>query len=158
MRKYSFLAAALLLSPGPFCLAQRIEVTIPATKPLTGHLILVFAKKPRPQPRFQLSENYLSAEGFGVDVENLKPGTPVVVDAKTFGNPRRSLDDLDAGDYYVQAVFNGGPGMPHCYTGGPAEYTMHENNGTWTQRVLPEMVKHMLATAPKGADTTSWRY
>ncbi|MGA7538255.1 MAG: alpha/beta hydrolase-fold protein [Steroidobacteraceae bacterium] len=106
MRKYSFLAAALLLFPGPFCLAQRIEVRIPAAKPLTGHLILVFAKKNRPEPRFQLSENYLSAEGFGVDVQELKPDTPIVVDAKTFGNPRRSLDDLDAGDYYVQAVFN----------------------------------------------------
>lgn len=106
MRKYSFLAAVLLLFPGPFCLAQRIEVTIPATKPLTGHLILVFSKKDRPEPRYQLSEDYLSAEGFGVDVENLKPEAPIVVDAKTFGNPKRSLDDLEAGDYYVQAVFN----------------------------------------------------
>jgi Putative esterase len=106
MCKYTFLAAALLLLPGPFCLAQRIEVRIPAAKPLTGHLILVFAKKNRPEPRFQLSEDYLSAEGFGVDVQELKPDTPIVVDEKTFGNPRRSLDDLDAGDYYVQAVFN----------------------------------------------------
>lgn len=102
----SVMAAALLLLPGPFCLAQRVEVTIPATKPLTGHLILVFAKKDRPEPRFQLSDDYLSAEGFGVDVENLEPGRPVVVDAKTFGNPRPSLRSLDAGDYYVQAVFN----------------------------------------------------
>jgi Putative esterase len=106
MRKHSLLIAVLLIVPGPFCLAQRIEVTIPATKPLTGHLILVIARKNQPEPRFQLSEDYLSAEGFGVDVESLKPGTPVVVDAKTFGNPRRSLHDLDAGDYYVQAVFN----------------------------------------------------
>jgi putative esterase len=106
MRKHTFLAAALLLFPGRFCLAQRIEVTIPTTRPLTGHLILVFARKARPEPRYQLSEDYLSAQGFGVDVSNLKPGTPIVVDAKTLGNPRRSLDDLDAGDYYVQAVFN----------------------------------------------------
>ena len=106
MRTRSFLAGALLLFSSPVCLAQRIEVTIPATRPVTGHLILVFAKKVRPEPRFQLSENYLSAQGFGVDVENLEPGTPIVVDARTFGNPRRSLDDLAAGDYYLQAVFN----------------------------------------------------
>jgi len=106
MHKHSLLAAALLLLPGPFCLAQRIEVTIPATQRLTGHLVLVFAKKAEPEPRFQLSEDYLSAQGFGVDVTDLKPETPIVVDAKTFGNPRRSLDDLQAGDYYVQAVFN----------------------------------------------------
>ncbi|MGH8200727.1 MAG: alpha/beta hydrolase-fold protein [Steroidobacteraceae bacterium] len=102
----SVMAAALLLLPASFCLAQRIEVTIPATRPLTGHLVVVFAKKDQPEPRFQLSENYLSAEGFGVDVANLAPQAPIVVDAKTFGNPRRSLRDLDAGDYYVQAVFN----------------------------------------------------
>jgi len=59
---------------------------------------------------------------------------------------------------HSDATFQYGPGMPHCYTGGPAEYTMQENNATWAQRVLPEMVQHMLATAPKGADTTSWRY
>ena len=92
----SVMAAALLLLPVPLCLAQRIEVTIAATRPLTGHLILVFARTEKPEPRFQLSENYLSAQGFGVDVANLKPGTPVVVDATTFGNPRRSLRDLAA--------------------------------------------------------------
>ena len=54
----------------------------------------------------QMSENYLSAQGFGVDVDGLAPGTPIVVDAKTFGYPRKSLTDLDAGDYFVQAVFN----------------------------------------------------
>lgn len=106
MRKHSFLTAALLLCASHHCLAQRIEVTIPAAQPLTGHLILVLAKKNRPEPRFQLSEGYLSAEGFGVDVENLHSQTPVVVNAKTFGNPLRSLDDLEPGDYYVQAVFD----------------------------------------------------
>jgi hypothetical protein len=48
--------------------------------------------------------------------------------------------------------------MPHCYTGGPAEYTMQKNNAEWIQRVLPLMVAHMLATAPEGADVKSWRY
>jgi hypothetical protein len=59
---------------------------------------------------------------------------------------------------HSDATFQYGPGMPHCYTGGPAQYTMDENNGTWAQRVLREMAKHMLATAPRGADTTSWQY
>jgi Putative esterase len=87
--------------------AQRIEVSIPAaTQPLTGHLILVFAKSDKVEPRMQLSETYDSAQGFGVDVSALAPGKPIVVDAGTFGYPRRSLSDLDAGDYYVQAVFN----------------------------------------------------
>lgn len=86
--------------------AQRIEVTIPSTKPLTGHLILVIAKKDEPEPRMQLEETYDSAQDFGVDVENLAPGKAIVIDSKTIGYPRRSLTDLDPGDYTVQAVFN----------------------------------------------------
>ena len=99
---------AVFFSPAPLAsvLAQRIEVTVPSTKPLNGHLILVLAKSDKPEPRMQLSETYDSAEGFGVDAENLAPGSTLVMDAKTFGYPRRSLADLDAGDYYVQAVFN----------------------------------------------------
>ena len=95
-----------LLLPALSASAQRIEVTLPNTQPVTGHLVLVFAKSSRPEPRFQLEENYLSAQGFGVDVEAWPAGKPIVVDAKTFGYPRRSLKDLDAGDYFVQAVFN----------------------------------------------------
>ncbi|MFT4111223.1 alpha/beta hydrolase-fold protein [Silvibacterium sp.] len=90
--------------------AQRIEVSIPASsgvaKPLNGHLILVFSKNKESEPRFQLEENYLSSQGFGVDVVNQDPAKPIVVDAATIGYPRKSLSDLDAGDYTVQAVFN----------------------------------------------------
>jgi hypothetical protein len=107
MRKFLVLAALFAAFSTCVLQAQRIEVTIPAaTQPLTGHLILVFAKSDQPEPRMQLSEDYDSAQGFGVDVSELAPGKPIIVDAKTFGYPRRSLSDLDAGDYYVQAVFN----------------------------------------------------
>ena len=90
--------------------AQRIEVTISGTAPVHGHLILVIAKSDRSEPRMQLSENYESAEGFGVDA-GLDPAgwptaKPIVVDTKTFGYPRKSLADLEPGDYFVQAVFN----------------------------------------------------
>jgi len=86
--------------------ALRFEVTVPATAPLTGHLILVIAKKDKPEPRFQLNESFTSAQGFGVDVQNLMPGTPIIVDNTTFSYPRDHLGNLDAGDYIVQAVFN----------------------------------------------------
>ncbi len=99
-------ALLMLFAAASVCPAQRIEVTVPSTKPLTGHLILVFAKTGNPEPRMQLRETFDSAQGFGVDAENLAPGAPLIVDTKTFGYPRRSLADLDAGDYYVQAVFN----------------------------------------------------
>ena len=105
LTRISLLLTALLPT-GSCCLAQRIEITVPGTKPLNGHLILAIARNDKEEPRMQLSEDYLSAQGFGVDVENLSPGKPIVVDAKTFGAPRRSLTDLETGDYFVQAVFN----------------------------------------------------
>lgn len=89
-----------------FASAQRIEVTVPTDRPLTGHLIVVFSKDGKTEPRMQLEETYESAEGFGVDADQLAPKQPIVVDASTFGYPRRSLADLDPGDYFVQAVFN----------------------------------------------------
>jgi hypothetical protein len=104
MRFTLTLAAALLFAAPAF--AQRIEVTIPATQPLTGHLILVITKKASPEPRMQLEETYTSAQGFGVDVEDLAPGKSIVIDDKTIGYPRRSLSDLGPGDYIIQAVFN----------------------------------------------------
>jgi hypothetical protein len=106
MRIPSVLTAVSLVVATGLSLGQRIEVTIPATKPLNGHLVLVISRNNKEEPRFQLSEDYLSAQGFGVDVENLLPGEPIVLDARTFGAPRRSLRDLEAGDYFVQAVFN----------------------------------------------------
>ncbi len=107
MRKICLLVAAMAVIASCTAQAQRIEVTLPtASKPITGHLILIFAKTDKPEPRMQLTEDISSAQGFGVDVDALKPGTPIVIDAHTFGYPRRSLADLEAGDYYVQAVFN----------------------------------------------------
>jgi hypothetical protein len=106
MRPSYFLIAALVAASTHLSLAQRIEVTVPGAKPLNGHLILVFSMNDKEEPRMRLSENYHSEQAFGVDVDGLAPEKPIVVDAKTFGYPRRSLTDLDAGDYFVQAVFN----------------------------------------------------
>ncbi len=109
--------AALLLATLAAPAQLRIEVTVPSKTPLNGHLILVIAKpeeksekssrRPRPdEPRFQLGEDYESAQGFGVDVEGLAPGKPIIIDAKTIGYPVPNLDSLPAGDYQLQAVFN----------------------------------------------------
>jgi len=106
MRSFYAFVFVLLVGSAGLCFGQRIEVSVPGAQTLNGHLVLVFAKDDKDEPRMQLSEDYLSAQGFGVDVEGLAAGAPIVVDAKTFGYPRRSLTDLDAGDYFVQAVFN----------------------------------------------------
>jgi hypothetical protein len=61
-----------------------------------------------------------------------------------------------ADPHYV-ADFDFGIDQPHCYTGPPGDTTRH-GGATFTQRVLAAAEKQMLATAPAGADTTSWRY
>lgn len=104
MRFALTLISALVFASSTF--AQRIEVTIPTDRPLTGHLILVISKKATPEPRMQLQETYTSAQAFGVDATDLAPNQPIVIDDKTIGYPRRSLADLDPGDYTVQAIFN----------------------------------------------------
>lgn len=112
MRSALILATSFLFAASAF--GQRIEVTVPSGTPLHGHLILVVSKpeqkkaggRAESEPRFQLEESYESAQGFGVDVDGLAAGQPIVIDAKTVGYPLESLAALPAGDYVVQAVFN----------------------------------------------------
>ncbi len=88
----------------------RFEISFPKevnATPLDGHVILVLAQKNDSEPRFQIS--FMTADSqqmFGVDVDALAPGTPAVIDASTLGYPAESLNDIPAGDYWVQAVLN----------------------------------------------------
>ncbi|MGB2621546.1 MAG: hypothetical protein WA857_00575 [Candidatus Acidiferrum sp.] len=58
---------------------------------------------------------------------------------------------------HYAADFDYGVDQPHCYTGPPGS-TTREGGLTFTRRVLEASEAWMLKTAPKGADTTSWRY
>lgn len=64
--------------------------------------------------------------------------------------------EASANPHYVPD-FDYGVDQPHCYTGPPGS-TTREGGLTFTQRVLKASEAWMLKTAPKGADTTSWRY
>jgi hypothetical protein len=59
-----------------------------------------------PEPRFQAGSRYLGSPFFGVDIEKLQPGEAAVIDASTLGYPPRSLREIPAGEYYVQAFIN----------------------------------------------------
>jgi enterochelin esterase-like enzyme len=88
----------------------KFEVSFPsslASAPLNGRVLLAISRNDNPEPRFQIDEaEAKSQQLFGVQVDGLKPGGVAVVDASTLGYPVRSLKDLPAGDYYVQAVLN----------------------------------------------------
>ena len=43
---------------------------------------------------------------FGVDVQELAPGSPAMIGSDVFGHPVQSLRDIPAGDYWVQPFVN----------------------------------------------------
>ena len=89
----------------------RFEIIFPeaqsAGKSLDGHILLGISTDKSSEPRYQLREEEASsAQFFGLDVDNWKPGQPAILDSTALGYPLNSLDQLPVGDYYVQAVLN----------------------------------------------------
>ena len=60
-------------------------------------------------------------------------------------------------DPYYDGHIEYGDRFGHCWS-GDHEHTCLEAAFTYIQRFAPEMANHMIKTAPKGADTKSWRY
>ncbi len=88
-------------------LGQRVDVRHTLAQPFDGRLIVILALSDKSEPRFQVSaESKEPAAIFGVDVDSWRPGQPAIVDSKTFGYPVRSLAQLPAGTYYLQAVLH----------------------------------------------------
>src|SRR5271169_3278827 len=90
--------------------SPRFEISFPkemSGTPLDGHVLLLISNNAAKEPRFQIS--YMTPDSqqvFGVDVDGLVPGEAAVIDSATLGYPAESLNDVPAGDYWVQAVFN----------------------------------------------------
>ena len=87
---------------------MRFAISFPAARsaqPLDGRVLLFISDDGKTEPRFQ-SDQYRANSTrpiFGVDVDGLQPGQDVVIDDRVWGWPARSLTDIPAGDYYVQA-------------------------------------------------------
>jgi enterochelin esterase-like enzyme len=88
----------------------RFEISFPAQlsrTPLDGRMMLGLSTDEKQEPRMHfLEEEVQSQQFFAVDVNDLAPGEPAVIDASALGYPARSLADIPAGDYYVQALLN----------------------------------------------------
>jgi hypothetical protein len=94
----------------PFALvAQSFSVTFPKevnAQPLDGRLLLVLSTDASDEPRNQIDDTVRSQIVFGMTVDGWQPGQTAVVDATAWGYPIRSLKDVPAGEYTVQAVLN----------------------------------------------------
>ena len=71
-----------------------------------GRLLLMFSKKLKPEPRFQINDSKNTGIIVGVDVENWKPGEIIKFNSNLLAYPINQLKDLPNGDYYVQAFLH----------------------------------------------------
>jgi hypothetical protein len=110
------LAAALAASSGTFhaqarqlasASKLRFDVSfVPQIHdgPITGRAFVMVTRTVDkvPEPRLQIGRT--GVPFFGRDVERLQPERIVSIDASDLGTPIESINDIPAGDYYVQAV------------------------------------------------------
>jgi hypothetical protein len=86
-------------------------VSFPAARSATaidGRVILLLSRDLKEEPRSHVDadEPMKSPYIFGVNVDGLTGGKPVVLDEQAFGWPARKLSQVPPGDYFVQAVLN----------------------------------------------------
>jgi len=103
------LLAALVAGPLGSFADVKFAVSFPAERsaaPLDGRMLLLLSTNGDAEPRFQVNDGPATQLVFGVDVEGLEPGAEAVIDASAFGYPVRSLAELPAGEYFVQALLH----------------------------------------------------
>ncbi len=72
-----------------------------------GRLLLMLAKNDKAEPRFQINDGLTTQLVFGIDVEGMQPGQEITInDENAFGFPIQSVNNIPAGDYFVQALIN----------------------------------------------------
>jgi hypothetical protein len=89
--------------------ATTFEILLPAAvseTPLDGRLILILTKDDETEPRLQVRPGVNAVQIFGMNVESMRPGEPVVLDETVFGYPQDSLAELPDGEYFVQALLH----------------------------------------------------
>jgi hypothetical protein len=87
----------------------NFEISFPASvqgSPITGRVFVMISQRDTPEPRLQAGGWGDTAPIFGTDIDALAPSKAAVIDASTPGSPVRSLRDIPAGDYYIQALVN----------------------------------------------------
>jgi hypothetical protein len=99
------LAASTMLVLG---VEARVEIHLPAnqTEPLDGRLLLLISDNNLKEPRFQVTDAVNTQIAFGVDADGWRAGKAITFDQSVFGYPLKSLRDLPAGEYYVQALLH----------------------------------------------------
>ncbi|WKN30155.1 hypothetical protein PZB74_14410 [Porifericola rhodea] len=87
----------------------QFAVTYPdslSEEALDGRLLLLISDNNESEPRFQISDGPQTQLVYGIDVEGYMAGDEAIVSDTVFGYPLQSLNDIPAGEYYVQALLH----------------------------------------------------
>jgi len=85
----------------------KFELSFPAethNKPITGRAYVIISRKNNPELRFQVGATGVPL--WGKNINALRPGETVTFDKTVFGYPLKSVEDIPAGDYFVQGFIN----------------------------------------------------
>ncbi len=105
----AMVAVAFALPAPAVAQGPRIEITVPPAlraAAVTGRMYVFVTRHDDVEPRLQVRHESDCTPFFGVDVTQLAPGMPGVIDGSTLGYPVSSLKDIPAGDYYVQGLLS----------------------------------------------------
>ncbi|MBN1939600.1 MAG: hypothetical protein JW843_08435 [Candidatus Aminicenantes bacterium] len=83
--------------------AVRIAVSVDPTvraEPVSGRVLLLLSRTEKFSPGMN------GTPVFGLNVDDLRPGEPVLLDDRAFGYPVRRLSDIPDGEYHLQAWLN----------------------------------------------------
>ncbi len=89
--------------------AETFKLQLPKSAPdesYDGRMILILAVDNEKDPLNQVSADFDAAQIFGVNIDGLKRGNSVTIGGDILGFPARSLSEVPAGEYYVQAVLH----------------------------------------------------
>jgi hypothetical protein len=107
MKKNIFLLALVFLFFFTNAQTFRIQIS-PQLKQsvLDGRLLLLISSNNSKEPRFQISDALNTQMVFGKDVENWQTGISQLISEDAFGYPVERLNNIPAGNYYVQALLH----------------------------------------------------
>ena len=101
----SFVVAIVPLSAGKL----KFVINYPTEQDgniLEGRVLLLLAKNNESEPRFQITYQNHTGLIYGVDALGKKPKGGVVIDGTVFGYPIESLDNIPAGEYWIQGLLH----------------------------------------------------
>lgn len=88
----------------------QFEITFPGSahaEPVTGRIYVAISREESSRgrgPIWQAGETGVPL--FGMNMENMQPGTSATIDGSVFGYPVESLNDIPSGQYWVQGFIN----------------------------------------------------